>query len=153
MKHPIYLLFTASALFVISPVTSYCGPIEIPKLVDQFKAATDLQRREIRNNAFNKEAVGSGLVANVDSYDLYDEANDTRWKYYRATTEVQNSADGNPYRIVVLYKDNNRVKDVNRGQKMETSGNVMKIDDEHMQISVWLHDGAITPGEERVLRH
>ena len=153
MKYLIYFSLIASAMLSMNPGTSYCGPIEIPQFVDQFKAATDLQRQEMRKSTFNKEAVGSGLVANVDDYDLYDEANDIRWKYYRVTTNVQSSADGTPYRIIVLYKDKNKVKDINRGQKMETSGNVMKIDDEHMQISVWLHDGPITPGEERVLRY
>ncbi|MEJ2744463.1 MAG: hypothetical protein P8123_02075 [bacterium] len=153
MKRPIYLSLTAAALLAINPATSYCGPIEIPKLVDRFKAATDLQRREMRKNTFNKEAVGSGSVANVDSYDLYDEANDRRWKYYRVVGEIQNSPDGNPYRIIVLYRDEKKAKNVNRGQKVENTGHVMKIDDEYMHISVWLHDGAITPGEERVMRY
>ncbi|MDP2929816.1 MAG: hypothetical protein Q8O01_07150 [Candidatus Omnitrophota bacterium] len=130
----------------------YCADVNIGELVDQYKHATDLQRQNLENNFIGKKIAGSGSIENVGEYDFFDISNDTGGKYYKVLAVQQETANKVPYQLVFLFKDRDRVKDMNRGEHIEKEGNIMKIIDERLQIAVWIYDGELTSRERELFK-
>ncbi|MDO8535794.1 MAG: hypothetical protein Q7S30_02120 [Candidatus Omnitrophota bacterium] len=130
----------------------YCADVNIGEVVDQYKHATDLQRQELDKNFVGKRITGTGTVENVGEYDFFDVSNDTGGKYYKVLAQQQETANKVPYQIVFLFKDKDRVRDINKGEAIEKEGNIMKIVDERLQIAVWIYDGELTPRERELFK-
>lgn len=138
----------SAALFALLVASSgYAADINISELVDQYKHATDLQRQELEKNSFGKRTSVNGTVDNVGRYDFFDISNDAGGTYYKVLLQQQETVNKVPYQIVLLYKDRDTVKDINRGQAMEKEGNVVKIIDERLQIAIWIYDRELTSRE------
>jgi hypothetical protein len=91
-------------------------------------------------------------VENVGQYDFFDISNDTGGIYYKVLLQQQATPNKIPYQIVLLYKDKESVKDINRGQAMEKEGNIFKIVDERLQIAVWIYNGELTDRERQLFK-
>ena len=131
---------------------SYCADVNIGELVDQYKHATDLQRQELEKNFIGNKISVSGTVENVGQYDFFDVSNDTGGIYYKVLLQQETTQNKVPYQVVLLYKDKESVKDINRGQAMEKEGNIVKIVDERLQIAVWIYNGELTDRERQLFK-
>lgn len=141
------------ALIILSIASfGYCADVNVGELVDQYKHATDLQRQELEKNFIGKSLSVSGMVENVGQYDFFDISNDTGGIYYKVLLQQQETANKVPYQIVLLYKDKDNVRDINRGQEMEKEGKIFKIVDERLQIAVWVYNGELTDRERELFK-
>ena len=138
------------ALFIAS--FGYSANVNIGELVDQYKHATDLQRQELEKNFIGKKISASGIVENVGQYDFFDISNDTGGIYYKVLLQQQVTQNNVPYQVILLYKDKDGVKDINRGQAMEKEGNIVKIVDEKLQVAVWVYNGELTDRERELFK-
>lgn len=138
------------ALGIIS--SSYCEALDIGELVDNFQAATDLQRVQIVKDNLSKEITGRGRVVNVGEYDFFDVTNDIKGIYYQVTTELQKTKNNIPYQLIFLFKDRDKVKDIEKGQNIEMSGKTIRINDERLQISLWLFCGELTENDKALFK-
>ncbi len=150
MKAIFKSLFLALFLLNIFSLPCYPQAGEITNIVDQFKQATDLQREQIKKDNFGKELTGSGIVANAEEYNFFNEKKGLTGKYFRITTVEQKSINNTPYQVNFLFKDLNAVKDINKGQKIEQTGKIIKIIDERLQISLWLYIGELAAEEKEL---
>ena len=130
----------------------YCETVNMEELVDQYSHATDLQKTELEKHFMGSRIAGSGVVENAGEYDFFDITDDTGGKYYKVLTVQQETMNKVPYQVVFLYKDKDSVKDISKGQKIEKEGNIVKIIDERLQISVWLYDGELTQKEKELFK-
>ena len=150
MKHfAAFLMVSFLGLFAVTGV-SFCQETSIKALVDKYIQDTDLQRARVE-----KEYEGKSINLNATVYDVgegktFDVANDIERVYYTVTTDVIKTPAGNPYRAILVYKDMDKVKDLTRGQTISFSGNIIRVVNEGLYISVWLSADKLTP-EERVL--
>lgn len=144
------ILIALTALAISS--AGYCEKIDMAELVDQYKHATDLQRDELTKQFTGKRIAGSGIVENVGEYDFFDISNDTGGKYYKVLTRQQETASKAPYQVVFLYKDKDKVQGINRGEPIEKEGNIIKLEDERLQIAVWIYDGELTSRERDLFK-
>ena len=151
MKRIFGIILIALAMISI-PAIAYCENVNIAEFVDNYKHATDIQRQELENNFIGRRASGSGTVENVGEYDFFDISNDTSGKYYKVLTEQRETANKIPYQIIFLYKDKDKVRDINRGEQIEREGNITKIVDERLQIAVWIYDGELTQREKDLFK-
>ncbi|MFH0763330.1 MAG: hypothetical protein V1925_05545 [Candidatus Omnitrophota bacterium] len=142
------LLFTG-AIFSFG----YCQQLQMDELVDQFKDATDLQRQELRVHYRGREILGFGTVDNVREYNTFDEVNDIERRYYEIITGIQKTNKGNPYKVIFLYKDLNKVKGMDKGQDIERPANILRVIDDRLWISVWLYEGELTDAEKSQFRY
>lgn len=149
MKHILKSLFIG--LIILGSLCSLSYADTVAELADQYKQATDLKRIEIQNEYFAKTMSVSGIVANVEEYNYFNEKKDLVKKYYRVTTDEQKTANNTPYQVIFLSPDVNSVKDYKKGQPIEKSGKIIKILDERLQISIWIYDGEITAQEKEML--
>jgi hypothetical protein len=141
------------AVIILSAAAfGYCADMNITEVVDQYKHATDLQRQELENKFIGKKIICGGIVENVGEYDFFDITNDTGGKYYKVLVLQQETANKVPYQIVFLFKEKDRVRDINRGEAIEKEGNIMKIIDERLQIAVWIYDGELTSREKDLFK-
>ncbi len=131
------VIFTVLYITCISGL-SFCEPINIAQLVDDFKNATDLQRTQIVNNNVGKELSASGKVVNVEEYDLFDTTNDVKGEFYRVSTETQKTSGSTPYQVYFMFKDKDKVADITKGENITKDGKIMQINDERLLISVWI---------------
>lgn len=143
------------ALFSIGVIFSfsYCEELQMDAIVDQFKDATDVQRQQLRDYYRDREILGFGTVDNVREYNAFDETNDIERHYYEIITAIQKTGKGNPYKVIFLYKDLNKVKDMDKGQVIERGANILRIIDDRLWISVWLYEGELTSGEKAQFRY
>lgn len=143
-----------SLTLIILSITSfgYCADVNIEELVDQYKHATDLQRQELEKNFTGKKISASGTVENVGQYDFFDISNDTGGIYYKVLLQQEITQNKVPYQVVLLYKDKESVKDINRSQTMDKEGNIVKIVDERLQIAVWIYNGELTDRERELFK-
>lgn len=148
----ICIAILAATVFLSITCVSHCEDINIGDLVDQYKHATDLQKQELEKNFTGKRISGSGTIDNVGEYDFFDITTDTGGKYYKVLAQQQETANKVPYQIVFLFKDKDRVKDYNKGQRIEKEGSIMKIIDERLQIAVWIYDGELTQKERDLFK-
>ena len=138
------------SLFVIVLLAAslgYCADVNIGELVDQYKHATDLQRQDLESNFIGKRITVNGTIDNVGEYDFFDVTNDTGGKYYKILLQQQETVNKVPYQVILLYKDKDRIKDMNRGEEIKKEGNIIKIVDERLQIAVWIYDGELSSKE------
>ncbi|MBI5124065.1 MAG: hypothetical protein HZA72_01440 [Candidatus Omnitrophica bacterium] len=144
------ILIALMALSISS--IAYCEKVDMAELVDQYKHATDLQRDELTKQFTGKRITGSGIVENVGEYDFFDISNDTGGKYYKVLTRQQETPNKVPYQVVFLYKDKDKVRDIDRGEPIEKEGNIIKLEDERLQIAVWIYDGELTSRERDLFK-
>ena len=144
------LSLMVTALLIAS--FGYCADVNIGELVDQYKHATDLQRQELEKNFIGKKISASGSVENVGQYDFFDVSNDTGGIYYKVLLSQQATENKVHYQVVLLYKDKDSVRDIDRGQAVEKEGNIVKIVDERLQIAVWIYNGELTDRERELFK-
>ena len=126
--------------------------IEVEQFVDQFNKQTDLQKNQFANDCKNESISVSGIVNDVKEVNTFDETSETSKRYYKVITDVQNTKQGNPYEVVLIYKDFDKVKDVNKGQKIEKEGKVLMIIDQRLYLSIWVYEEDLTPEEKAAFK-
>ncbi|MDP2924003.1 MAG: hypothetical protein Q8O30_09855 [Candidatus Omnitrophota bacterium] len=131
---------------------SYSAAIGIGELVDNFQKATDLQKDQILNDNLGKEISGQGAVSNVGEYDFFDTVNDFKGTYYQVSTGQQKTKNGVPYQVILLFKDKESVKDIDKGQNIQKDGKIIRVTDERLQISVWLLCGELTEKDKALFK-
>ncbi|MDD5427639.1 MAG: hypothetical protein PHI58_00160 [Candidatus Omnitrophica bacterium] len=132
--------------FAVIP-SLFCEDVGIDRLVDRYKNDTDVQKAEVVKEYLGKKISVSGMVNNVSSENTFDVVNDIERNYYKVVTDVENTAAGNPYRAVLIYKNKDDAAKINKGQKITFSGNIIKITDDRLYISVWLSADELTEHE------
>ena len=132
--------------------SSYCKALDAGELVDNFQNATDLQKDQIVKDNLNKEILSRGSVVNVGEYDFFDVTNDIKGIYYQVTTELQKTKNNILYQLIFLFKDRDKVKDIEKGQNIEMSGKIIRIIDERLQISLWLFCGELTENDKALFK-
>jgi hypothetical protein len=145
-------IISLSVIILLIASFGYCADVNIGELVDQYKHATDLQKRDLEKNFIGKIISGSGTIENAGEYDFFDVTNSTGGKYYKVLALQQETANKVPYQLVFLFKDKDRVKDMNRGELIEKEGNIVKIVDERLQIAVWIYNGELTDRERELFK-
>ncbi|MDD5166001.1 MAG: hypothetical protein PHQ57_01265 [Candidatus Omnitrophica bacterium] len=131
---------------------AYCQAIDIAKLVDDFQSATDLQKDQILKDNLGGNISASGIISNAGEYDFFDTANDFKGTYYQVLTEQQKTNKNTPYQLIFLFKDKNEVQDMNKGTKIQKDGQIIRILDERLQISVWLFCGDLSEDDKALLK-
>jgi len=119
-------------------VGSYCGPISAEALVDRFYEATEVQRDEIRKLYIGENIVSGGVVGNVEDSRFFNTKDEVRERYFTIKTEVQDTPRGNPYQVIFFCKDANKVKNLNREERIEKRGRLLKIVDRGLWIYLWI---------------
>jgi hypothetical protein len=141
------------SVFVFSLISfSYAAPMSITDLVDNFQKATDVQRNQILQDNLGKEISAAGIVTNAGEYDFFDVTNDIKGTYYQVSTEQQKTKNGVPYQVIFLFKDREKVKDIDKGQNFQKDGKIIKVDDERLQIAVWLLCGELSDKDKALLK-
>ncbi|MDP2905971.1 MAG: hypothetical protein Q8O22_06715 [Candidatus Omnitrophota bacterium] len=120
---------------------TYCAAVDIADLVDSFQKSTDLQREQILKHNLNREISASGIVSNAGEYDFFDTVNDIQGTYYQVITGQQLTKNNTPYQVIFLFKDKDKAQNVNRGQNIQKDGKIIRMDDERLQIAVWIFCG------------
>lgn len=143
---PVFILFS---LFAAAPYAS-CQDIKASRIVDEYVKETDLQKGALVKGYIGKTISVSGTVADVGEEDTFDVVNDIKRKYYKVVTEVEKTPCHNPYRAILIYKDKSRTENINKGQKIALNGNIIRIMDEKLYLSVWISKDELT-AEERSL--
>lgn len=131
---------------------SYAAGTDIAGLVDNFQNATDLQKNQILEDNLGKEFTASGTVGNVGEYDFFDAATDFKGAYYQITLEQQKTKNNTPYQLILLFKDKDTVKDIDKGQSIQKDGKIIRINDERLQIAVWLFYGSLTESDKTLFQ-
>lgn len=131
------LTFLLIFIFITGSL-SYSKIIDMPGMVDDFEKSTDLQRNQMLSDNLGKEISAGGVVNNVGEYDFFDITNDFKGTYYQVSTEQQKTKNNIPYQVIFLFKDRDKVKDLNKGQTVQNQGKIIRILDERLQISVWI---------------
>jgi len=127
---------------------SYAEATDIQGLVTSFYKATDLQREGILQSNLGKDISGSGAISNVGEYDFFDTGTDFKATYYQVSTALQKTKNNIPYQLIFLFKEKDKVKDLNKGNKFKSEGKVIRILDERLQITVWLLCADLTEKEK-----
>ncbi|MCU0651941.1 MAG: hypothetical protein MUC39_03255 [Candidatus Omnitrophica bacterium] len=138
MKKSLGLLLLGFIFVLGINTAAYTGISDIAELVDTFQKATDLQRNQILQDNLGQEISTSGIVSNVSEYNFFNTASDSGKTYFQASTELQKTKINTPYEVIFLFKDKDKIKDINKGWTMQQSGKIIRILDERLQITVWL---------------
>ncbi|MFA6321105.1 MAG: hypothetical protein WCY36_04530 [Candidatus Omnitrophota bacterium] len=131
---------------------SFCEDADIAKLVDKYKSDTDIQRAEVIKEYMGRKIAVSGTVSDVRSENTFDIVNDVERDYYKVITDVENTPAGNPYRAVLIYKNMETAGKINKGQKIDFSGNIIKVTDDRLYLSVWLSADELTEHEKELFK-
>lgn len=121
---------------------------DITGLVDSFQTATDLQRNDILRDNFGREVTASGMVSNVEEYSFFDVATDSKGIYYQVSLEQQKTKNNTPYQVILLFKDKDAAGDIDKGENLQKDGKIIRINDERLQIAVWLLYGDLTEDDK-----
>lgn len=151
MKKISICAFFLVIVFGFSGLT-YSAAIDAAGLVDNFQKATDLQKDQILNDYLGKEITAGGTVSNVGEYDFFDIKSDFRGTYYQLSTEQQKTKNNIPYQVIFLFKDKDKVKDMDKGQNVEKDGKIIRILDERLQISLWILCGELTKNDQALFQ-
>jgi len=54
--------------------------------------------------------------------------------------------------VILLFKDKESVKDIDKGQSIQKDGKIIKIDDERLQIAVWLLCGDLSEKDKTLFK-
>jgi len=122
----------------------YSAGLNIEEVADNFYKATDLQRDQILKDNLGKEISADAKVTNAGEYDFFDTNSDVKGTYYQITTEPQKTKNNVTYQVIFLFKDKNKAKDIDKGQRVQKDGRIIRILDERLQISVWIFCGELT---------
>jgi len=144
----ISFLILAFGLFNLS----YSATTEITDLVDTFQRSTDLQKSQILKDNLGKEFSAGGRVSNAGEYDFFDIVNDVKGLYYQVSTDQQKTKNNVPYQVIFLFKDQNKVKDIDKGQNFQKDGKIIRMEDERLQISVWLFCDELASQDKALLK-
>ena len=144
------IIIISAMSLVFMTGSSFCQEAGMEGLVDRYVKYTDLQRTQADKEYPGKKMDVEGIVSDVGEGKTFDVANDIERVYYTVTTDVVKTPAGNAYRAILVYKDIKRVEGIDRGQKISFSGNIIRVVDEKLYISVWLSADELTP-EERAL--
>jgi len=144
-------LLTSVLIFAVGVIAN-AGALKIEKIVDDFQNATDLQREQILKDTLGKEISAGGIVSNVGEYDFFDIVNDLKGSYYQLSTEQQKTKNNTPYQAILLFKDKDKVKDLDKGNKITKDGKIIRIEDERLQIAVWLLCGELSNNDKILLK-
>ena len=139
------LIFTGAGLL-------HAAATDIADLADSFQKATDLQKNEILKDNLGREITVSGVVSNVGEYDFFDVASDSKGIYYQINLQQQKTKNNTPYQVVLLFKDRNAAKDINKGQDLQKDGKIIRINDERLQIAIWLLYGDLTEDDKTLFQ-
>ena len=131
---------------------SYSAAIDIEGLADNFYKATDLQKAQVLKDNLGQELSCGGTVSNAGEYDFFDTTNDFGGTYYQVSTVPQKTKNKITYQLVFLFKDKDKVKDINKGEKIQKDGKIIRILDERLQISVWLFCGELTEADKTLFK-
>jgi hypothetical protein len=131
---------------------SYSEALDIGGLVDSFQKATDLQRDQILKDNLGKEIASGGIVSNAGEYDFFDTVNDFKGTYYQVSLQQQKTKNNTPYQLIFLFKDKDKVRDINKGQNIQKDGKIIRIIDERLQISVWIFCGELTEADKALFK-
>jgi len=131
---------------------SYCKPVEIAELVDNFQSGTGLQKDQLVKDNLGKEISASGIVSDAGEYDYFDTANDLKGTYYQVITEQQKTKNNIPYQVIFLFKDKDTVKDIDKGENIQKEGKIIRIMDERLQIAVWIFCGELTEKDKALFK-
>ena len=104
------------------------------------------------NDFLGKELSCGGTVSNVGDYNFFDTVNDLGAAYYQVSTVPQKTKNNVTYQLVFLFKDKDKVKDIDKGQKIQKDGKIIRITDERLQISVWLFCGELTENDQHLFK-
>lgn len=130
-----------------------CGEtVTIDELVAQYKHATDVQRTQLDKHFKHATLAVNGMVKNVEPWNVFDERTDTGANYYQVVTEARKTTDGTPYEILVFYKDQAKVRDLNKGQAIQLDGTFLKIIDQRLIYSVWVYGEELGAAEKEIFR-
>jgi hypothetical protein len=132
-----------AALFTMA-VFSNAEAMEIDDLVNQFQPLTDVQRDEFRSVHYYENISVSGVVMNVEPWNMFDERTDMGMLYYRVVTAQKTSSKGVPYEILIFYKDKSKVEGLSEGSTISVTGPIIKILDQRLLFSVWVYAGELT---------
>ena len=153
MRYVLKMILIAALFTAVNLSLSYCEELQIDQIVDQFKAATDVQRMELKELYKDREVLGVGIVDNVRDYNTFDEVNDIERNYYQIISTVEKTPKGNSYKVIFLYKNLNKVKNIDKGQLIERNASILRIIDDRLWISVWLYEGEFTEEEKAQFRY
>ena len=120
---------------------TYCAALDITDLVESFQKSTDLQREQILKHNLGKQISAAGIVTNAGEYDYFDTVNYLKGTYYQVITGQQLTKNNVPYQVIFLFKDKDKAQNVDRGQNIQKDGLIIKIDDERLQIALWIFCG------------
>lgn len=140
------------ALFLLlAPAASTAAEISADELAGQFNGATDVQKSELENNFRYKIVSVSGIVENAEQWNTFYEPNDTSAVYWRVTTARKPLAGGAYYNVMIFYKDEAQIKDLNKGQPISMEGPLLKIIDDAMMYSVCIFAGEPSESDKAML--
>jgi len=122
----------------------FCAGLNIEELADNFYKATDLQREQMLKDDLGKEISANAKVSNAGEYDFFDTNSDVKGTYYQVTTDLQKTKNNTTYQVIFLFKDKDKAKDINKGQSIQKDGQIVRILDERLQISIWIFCGELT---------
>ena len=128
--------------------SSYGWAIAVSDLVDEFIAATDVQRDKMITKYIDEKASATGVVENVKDFSTFNEKIDKGALYYQVVLTPQKTALGNAYQVSFFYKTADEVKNIAKTQQMTEKGAILKIVDERLWISIWLYVGTLGPEEK-----
>lgn len=149
----IIVAYAFSLIFILGATgLSYSAAIDVGDLVDSFQKATDLQRDQILGDNLGKEISAGGTVSNVGEYDFFETLNDIKGTYYQVSTEQQKTKNNTPYQVMFLFKDKEEVKNIDKGQLIRKDGKIIRIDDERLQITVWIFCGELNETDKALFK-
>ncbi len=131
---------------------AYSAAMDIQGLVDNFSKATDLQRVQFLKDNLGKEISCAGTVSNVGEYNFFDTVNDQGNTYYQVSTTQQKTKNKVPYQLIFLFKDKDKVKDIDKGQSIQKDGKIIRIVDERLQIAVWIFCGELSENDKALFK-
>ncbi|MFA5725335.1 MAG: hypothetical protein WC937_03680 [Candidatus Omnitrophota bacterium] len=143
--------FSLAVLLGVSGL-SYSAVMDIEGLVNNFYKATDLQKVQVLKDSLGKEITCGGTVSNAGEYDFFDTTNDLGNTYYQVSIIPQKTKNNVPYQLVFLFKDKDKVKDIDKGQNIQQSGKIIRLLDERLQISVWIFCGELTQEDKALFK-
>ena len=148
MKNKIRIIVGALLFLAALFTSSYSWAIAVSDLVDEFVAATDVQRDSMIIKYTDEKASATGVVENVKDFNTFNEKIDKGALYYQVVLAGQKTALGNAYQVSFFYKTADEVKNIAKTQQMTEKGAILKIVDERLWISVWLYVGTLGPEEK-----
>jgi len=132
------ILLSPIILFFILLSFKSNAATSVESLVDKFVSLTEIQQKSYAEKIEGSITVyGSGEIEDVaypSWLDIYKEAKG----YYRVVIKPQETSNGNLYDIVFLFKDLDKIKDFNKGDKIRKAGKLLKIINWGMWVSVWI---------------